>query len=141
MVSIAPPLKAALELRLQIENGISVAESIRNFSRKHIDDSFAKELGHWLFLKETGQKQEIKSVEKLYRQSLLDILSRGLEGEPILENLKDLEQDLCIAADEDLEKYLQKLPFISLIPLLLFQFPAFIFLLLGPLVLDLLSIL
>ena len=41
------------------------------------------------------------------------------------------------ASKEDLESQLQKLPFITLIPLLFLQLPAFLILLLGPLVLKL----
>ncbi len=141
MVSLAPPLKAVLEIRLTIENGLSVTESLRSFSKKNPDDLFAKELGHWLFKKETGQKWDSHFFKPPYRKHLIDILNRGLAGEPILENLQDLEKDLTIAANEDLEKHLQKLPFITLIPLMLLEFPAFILLLLGPLVLDLFSLL
>ena len=139
MVSLAPPLRAVLEIRLCLENGSSVSESIRYFSKKYIDDLFAKQLGYWLFAKEAGHVEVPSFESKPYRQSLVDILERGLQGEPILEHLKGLEQDLYILANEDMEHYIQKLPFISLIPLMLFQFPAFILLLLGPLLLDLLA--
>ncbi len=141
MVSLAPPLKAVLEIRLEIENGLSVTESIRSFSKKNPDNFFAQELGHWLFKRETGQIWSSKFFKTPYRKYFIDILDRGLKGEPILERLQNLEKDLTIAAEEDLEKHLQKLPFLSLIPLMLFEFPAFILLLLGPLILDLLSLL
>ena len=141
MVPLAPPLKAVLEIRLGIEQGLSVAESIRFFSKRNLKDLFARELGHWLFKKETGQVWQSKLFKNSYRKYFINLLTRGLKGEPILERLQILEKDLTIAAEEDLERHLQKLPFISLIPLMLFEFPAFILLLLGPLILDLLSLL
>ena len=141
MVYIAPPLKAVLEIKLEIENGSSIAESIRIFYKKNPGDFFAKELQVWLSKKEAGQNWSSKTFAKIYRKTLLDLLDRGLKGEPILERLQSLEEDLCLAAKEDLQKHLQKLPFISLIPLMIFEFPAFLLLLIGPLVLNLVSLL
>lgn len=139
MDPLAPPLKAVLEIRLQIENGTSIMESIRCFTKKYPEDSFAKNLGLYFFQKEMGKSPSFNFDDKPYRQLLCTILARGLEGEPILEHLKEFEADLCIATHEDLEKHIQKLPFLSLIPLMLFQFPAFILILLGPLLIDLLT--
>lgn len=160
MVPLAPPLRAVLEIRLEIENGVSAAQAIRSFSRRAVDDTFAKELGLWLFAFETGQglswppaqkpagekkslwlfpRAQKPAVKSPFRRQLVDILTRGLRGEPVLDALADLEESLKTATEEDLERHLQKLPFISLIPLMLFELPAFLLLLVGPLILDLLS--
>ena len=139
MVCLAPPLKAVLEIRLQIENGISVPQAIRVYSQRNLEEPFAKELGLWLFSKETGKSYNEEIFKTFYRKRLIETLSCGLEGEPILSALCDLEKDLIFVSNEDLEQHLQKLPFISLIPLMLFEFPAFFLLLLGPLLLNLLS--
>ena len=139
MVGLAPPLKAVLEVRLQIENGVSVPQSVRIYAQRNLHDSFAKELGFWLFAKETGKNYDEKAFNTFYRRRLIDLLNYGLKGEPILEALIDLEKDLIFITNEDLEQHLQKLPLISLIPLMLFEFPAFFLLLVGPLLLNLLS--
>ena len=139
MVYLAPPLRAVLEIRLQIENGVSVSQAIKLYTQRNTEDIFAKELAYWLFSKETGKNYSSEIFNKPYRKHLIELLKRGLNGEPILEALCDFEEDLAFAVHEDLEQYLQKLPFITLIPLLLFEFPAFFLLLAGPLVLDLLS--
>ncbi len=139
MVCLAPPLKAVLEIRLQIENGVSVSQAVRVYVQRNLLDAFAKELGLWLFAKETGKSFDEKAFERLYRRRLIELLNYGLKGEPILEALIDLEEDLVFAANEELERHLQKLPLISLIPLMLLEFPAFFLLLLGPLLLNLLS--
>lgn len=136
---LAPPLKAVLEIRLQMENGISVSQSIRLYAQRNLEDLFAKELCFWLLSKETGRSYQTKTFNKPYRKHLLELLNRGLQGEPILEALCDFEEDLIFATNEDLEQHLQKLPFFSLIPLMLFEFPAFFLLLTGPLFFDLLS--
>jgi len=141
VVSLAPPLKAVLEIRLQLENGISVSQAIRTYSQRNIKEPFAKSLGLWLFSKETGKKEEEEIFNNFYRRRLLNLLNSGLRGEPILESLCELEKDLIFASHEDLEQYLQKLPFLSLMPLMLLELPAFFLLLLGPLILNLLSVL
>lgn len=139
MVCLAPPLKAVLEIRLQMENAVSVSQAIRLYSQRNLDEPFAKALGLWLFAKETGKDFNEDSFDTFYRRRLLDLLDSGLKGEPILSALADLEEDLIFITNEDMEEHLQKLPLISLIPLLLFEFPAFFMLLIGPLLLNLLS--
>ena len=139
MVCLAPPLKAVLEIRLQIENGTSVPQAIRIYSQRNLHDPFAKELGFWLFAKEAGKQYKQNIFKTFYRKRLMEILNCGLKGEPVLEALCDLERDLIFITKEDLEQHLQKLPFIALIPLMLFEFPAFFLLLIGPLLLNLLS--
>ena len=139
MVSLAPPLQAVLEIRLHIESGMSVSRAVKSYVQSSPEDSFAKELGLWLFAEEAGGTFNTQKLKSLYRKHLMDILKRGLKGEPILEILEEYEKDLVEICKEDLEKHLQKLPFISLVPLLLFEFPALLIILIGPLYLNLLS--
>lgn len=139
MVYLAPPLRALLEIRLQIEHGVSVPQAIRIYTQRNIEDDFSKELAFWLFAKETGKDYNKNLFNNPYRKHLLELLSRGIQGEPILSALSEFEQELVFASNENMEQYLQKLPFMSLIPLMIFAFPAFFLLLTGPLVLDLIS--
>ena len=141
MVSLAPPLQAVLEIRLHIESGQSVSQAIKTYIQSTLEDPFAKELGLWLFAEETGRFFNTQTLKSIYRKHLIDILKRGLRGEPVLKILEEYEKDLIEICKEDLEKHLQKLPFISLIPLLLFEFPALLIILIGPLLLNLLSVL
>ena len=133
MVSLAPPLQAVLEIQLHLESGQSVAEAIRSYVKTLPEESFAKELGFFLFTEERGGDFEIQKLKSPYRKHLIELLKRGLQGEPILEGLEELEKDLIEAAKQELEIHLQKLPFLCLIPLLLFEFPALLLLLIGPL--------
>ena len=139
MVDLAPPLKAVLEIRLLIENGNSVAQSIKLYAKVHNDDLFAKELGRWLFAQSTNSEYKNKIFNNFYRKRLLEILKAGLKGEAILQTLCDLEEELIFISHEFLEQHIQKLPLLCLLPLMLFQFPAFFLLLIGPLLLNLLS--
>ena len=139
MVCLAPPLKAVLEIRLQLENGVSVPQAIKLYSQRNLEDPFARAISLWFFAKEAGKEYDKEMFDNFYRRRLIDLLSCGLEGEPILEALCELEEDLVFVANEDMEQHLQRLPLISLIPLMLFEFPAFFLLLAGPLLLNLLS--
>lgn len=137
---LAPPLNAVLQIQMKIKNGLSVRSAIKAYIRENSDCSFATQVNLWLFFLETGKHFSSPDlVKKNYRKILLDILQRGLKGEPILCVLQEFEEELKIIALQDLEEQIQKLPFISLIPLFLFQVPAFFLLLLAPLLLELQS--
>ena len=135
---LAPPLNAVLQIQLKIKSGLSVRSSIKAYVKDFPDCPFAKQINLWLFYMETGKPvTQLISNKKNYRKTLLDILSRGLKGEPILCILQEFELELNRATLQDLEYQVHKLPFLSLIPLFLFQIPAFFLLLLGPLLLEL----
>jgi len=136
MVPLAPSLQAILNLRLYIESGQSVSQAIKTYIKQFPEDFFAQQIAQWLFFEETGRPFNYEDLLP-YRKNLIETLKRGLDGEPILETLNDLEREAVVLCKNDLEKHLQKLPFIFFIPLLIFQFPAFILLFLGPLVFDL----
>jgi len=139
MVDLAPPLKAVLGIRLSIENGYSVSQSIKLYSEAHQEDLFAKELGFWLYAQSAGRNYSHKIFDTFYRKRLLEILNSGLKGEPVLKALTFLEEDLVFISQEFLEQHIQKLPLMALLPLMLFQFPSYFLLLIGPLLLNLLS--
>ncbi len=136
MDCLAPPLRALLSIQLNIQNGLSVHSAIRAYLQDFPDCPFARQVGLWLFCMQTG-KPFTEKVETIHRKMLLDILNRGLKGQPILFILKEFEEELKQVAMQDLEEQIQKLPFLSLIPLFLFQVPAFFLLLLAPLLLEL----
>ena len=138
MDALAPPLKALLHIKLKIRAGKSVRESIKEYVQESMDCPFAKNLGLWLFYKESEQPQHIE-ITQTYRKLLVEVLNRGLEGDQILKPLESLEEEMVTASMNDLDKQLQKLPFIVLTPLLLLQLPAFLILIFAPLVFQLLS--
>jgi hypothetical protein len=72
-----------------------------------------------------------------YQRAFWELISRGLEGQPIVEPLTALEAEIETAANHELDQHLATLPFKALIPLLGLQFPAFALLLLGPLMREL----
>ena len=135
---LAPPLRAALHVQLKIKSGVSMQMALQSYVRDFPDCPFAKQTSLWLFCRQSGQVFEDKLLAKqIYRKTLLSIFARGLKGEPVLHILQDFQQELKDICMQHLEQQIQKLPFLTFIPLFLFQVPAFLLLLLAPLILDL----
>ena len=52
---LAPPLKACLEIRLHLENGISVSQAIKLYCKRHEMEEFPKWISQFLYAKESGK--------------------------------------------------------------------------------------
>lgn len=137
MEDLAPPLKCLLEVRYGLENGASVLFSLKLVAKGQ-KGQLNKEIVDFLISYEKGDKGKelIGELKSPYRVALFEVFLRGLEGEPILNRLKELEAEMVQESHYEIEKKISDLPFITMIPLLLFQFPAFLILLFGPLLLK-----
>ncbi len=139
MDSLAPPLRALLNIKLKIQSGTSTRESIKEYVKETLDCSFAQDLGLWLFQIESESSDPPKPFTHPFRKMLVEVLAQGLEGDQILKSLEILEAEMIRASHRDLDNQLQKLPFIVMIPLLLLQLPAFLLIIFGPLLSKLLG--
>jgi hypothetical protein len=74
-------------------------------------------------------------IQNPVRRNLILLLEKGLLGEPILQNLTTFAEEVQEQSFAEIELFLAQLPFRMLLPLLFFLFPAFLLLLLGPLLL------
>lgn len=136
MESVAPPLKLLLSVKRAIEKGISIKEGINNYISLNQNQEFAKIVTLWFLNIEraVGNQDLLKQIHSPYRRSLLQILERGLNKESIYSTLLNLEQEIIEACDSEIQEKLTKLPYLLMIPVLLFQFPALLMLIFGPLV-------
>lgn len=134
MENIAPPLALLLRVKRSLEKGEPVRQGVLNYIRQG-GDEFAGVVIQWLGLIHQGKETRdlVQSIPSLHRRVLLQILERGLCGEPVYNTLLQLENEFVEACQDELSDRIARLPFILLIPLLLFQFPAFLMLLFGPL--------
>lgn len=134
MENIAPPLALLLRVKRSLEKGQPVRQGVLNYIRQG-GDEFAGVVTQWLGLIHQGKETRdlVQSIPSLHRRVLLQILERGLCGEPVYNTLLQLENEFVEACQDELSDRIARLPFILLIPLLLFQFPAFLMLLFGPL--------
>ena len=140
MEGLAPPLRLLLYCRRSLEKG----EPLRTGIKKYIelkDESFANDVAQWIFLFETGRptNEFLRQLSSSHRRHLLLTLERGLKREPILPLLHLIEQEIAEACEIEIQNQMTTLPYKALLPLLLFVFPAFMMILLGPLLLQLLD--
>ena len=136
MEALAPSLKCILEIQGSLKGGCGVKTALWNYVRRN-DDSFSQQVFEWLRLKEQGgpAKEYRDGVASVYRKTLLSIFDMGLEGLPIIERLEEIEGELLKVSRSELDQYIKRLPFLSLLPLLCFQLPALLLIVLSP-VLD-----
>jgi hypothetical protein len=140
MEGLAPPFQLLIHVRRQIERGLSLKGGIISYL-KTTEDDFSPKVSYWLSLVEKKEATGpfLNQIESVYRKELLRILERGLAGAPILHILRLFEEEVILACENEIQNKLTDLPYLAMIPLLLLQFPAFLLLLLGPLLIQLLD--
>jgi hypothetical protein len=141
MENLTPPvLEAVRELHWRIASGHSMREALRLYLDV-CTSPFAQTLREWWTLRAQDKvgKNERQAFTTHLQRAVLEVIERGIGGQPTLEHLKTLEQEIELAAQAELEAHIGALPFKVLLPLLFFQFPAYLILLLGPLLRDLSS--
>jgi hypothetical protein len=134
MEGLAPSLQYCLDLELYLEVGESVRTSIVSLQRA-TPSSFSSRAAELLcaFDQGAGLEATLQDLNSPYERTILEILARGLTGEPILSAIRVIRQELEVAAAVELDQYMAKLPLLSLVPLLFLLLPAFLILLFGPL--------
>lgn len=142
MEGLAPPLKCLIEIHAALQNGESVRTGINRYlasTPAHSD--FAPDVRRFLFVWEQGGdfRAVIAKIRSPHRRALLDLIATALSGQPILGHLEELRSELIASADSEIREHLELLPIKMLMPLLFFQFPAFLLLLFGPLLNHLLE--
>lgn len=136
MEHLSPSLSLLFSVRRSIEMGFSVRKGIDEWLELARDEEFRPFVVRWRIHLERGNQLSEKDWASVgpWRRNLLEALGRGLRGESIGKTLESLEAEMLRAAEEELQVKLSKLPYLAMIPTLLFQLPAFLLLLFGPLV-------
>lgn len=138
MEGLAPPLKFCLDLELKVEMGTSVRSAVYEILKNSAHDDACDFL---LLVRDLvrvhdhlGEPLQIaKKAPTSYQRAVLELIVRGLRGEPILLALRIVQKELEIVCQNELDRYMRRLPLLALVPLLTFQLPAFLILLFGPL--------
>ena len=131
METVAPPLVTAIQsVRWLIGAGSSPKDAFKIYLRENADELAEDYRERWIL-------KSARPFRSVYRRALWDLIERGVAGEPILNALHALEDEVNRCATAELDLHLVTLPFKMLIPLLIFQFPAHLLLLLGPTLDDL----
>lgn len=133
-------LSCASYISLSLKQGVYLKISLNTWVAKNIGP-FSLELREFLQYWESGANVEklIQEKKSYLKSSLFELFYWGLQGRGIYAPLKALEKELFSEANRQVHRQLSRLPYIMLVPLLLFQLPAFLLLLLGPLLSEFLT--
>ncbi|MGE0527275.1 MAG: hypothetical protein AB7G93_22230 [Bdellovibrionales bacterium] len=135
MDALTPPLLTAIrETRWLVSSGRSMRESFRMYLDSTNDSLAAHLRQRWILKWQTPHHStSLTPFPSHYQSVFWEIVERGCAGQPVLESLVALEEEVELAAQAELDHHLATLPFKALIPLMTLQFPAFLLVLLGPL--------
>ena len=136
MEGLAPPLKCLIEMQSSLQNGEVIRLGLRRYlTSASVKDDFASVIRRFVFAWDQGQdwRAIIMQVASPQRRALLDLIALSFNGQPIMGHLEELRTEIVSACDLEIRAQLDMLPMKMLIPLLIFQFPAFLLLLFGPL--------
>ena len=136
MEGLAPPLKCLIEMQSALQNGEVIRQGLRRYLQATVPgDEFATVIRRFTFAWDQGQdwRELIGQVTSPHRRALLDLIATGFAGQPVMVHLEELRTEIIAACDLEIRGRLDMLPLKMLVPLLFFQFPAFLLLLFGPL--------
>ncbi|MFN7728853.1 MAG: hypothetical protein ACK5P7_06830 [Bdellovibrio sp.] len=136
MENVTPTMRLLQSVRYSMEGGESVRQGLVAYLQLS-PDALSPLVRQWLHLFERGASTHafLGEIQSPVRRHLLLLLEKGLLGEPILQSLTSFAEEVQEQSIAEIELFLAQLPFRMLLPLLFFLFPAFLLLLLGPLLL------
>ena len=135
MEDLAPPLELLLSVKSSIEKGKSIPEGIKRYTTHFNEQPFARITRQWLVLveRQMGTQELVNTQKSIHRRQLLQLLEKGIKKEPIYHQLLILEHEIYQACEREIQEKLIKLPYLVMIPVLFFQFPALLTVIFGPL--------
>lgn len=131
MEVLNPTYCILLQVRFQLSCGVGVLEALRRVRATPSD--FSTKFQSWLIAKSNGlefattQRFSI-SIQRIF----IEVLERGLAGQPILSRLDELEIEMKMRLIEEIELHTSKMPILLTLPLVGLIFPSFMLLLAGP---------
>lgn len=137
MAHIVPSIAFLMDIKSGIEQGVSVNESILRVLNRQKDEFGLQMALWWSYEKNAIGNQIVFKTQ--YQKSLAEILHNGLQGAPIYEQLQLLEKEMSEEFERQWRGHLEALPMKLSLPLLVFFFPAYIVLMFGPLIIQLLN--
>ena len=122
------------EVRWSLEGGYSLSYSLKRVAGSEGGDFASKIL--WLLKEEeaSSAEQEFPFEVTPEERACLGLFSRGLQGEVIAASLEALSAELEVKIIHSVDMRVKRMPFLSLIPIFLFQWPALLLLFLWPII-------
>ena len=128
------------ELVMAMESGVSARKFSSDYTSSS-DSAWSTLLSTHIykFMNNNFNFSMLKLVKNSYERTLLHLILKSFQGQPVLKELKALESEYFKAHKQQLERHLLKLPYLSLIPLFVFLFPSYLLLMLGPILKSLIE--
>ena len=131
MVHIVPSLSLIKKFRYLLQSGKSASLSLK-LAIEDENTEFSRKINLWFMQYRAEGCSEI-AFKPHGQKFFVEILSRALDGAPVLQILDQLENEMEQEFERQWKAWLESLPYKLSIPLLLFFFPAYGVLLFGPL--------
>ena len=139
MEALAPIYVAIVEVRSLLENGDSLLQGLKRVS-ENTSGELRWQFHQFLLGFERGEQAPHRVLSMSFlRKEFFGLLERGLKGEPILEPMKALEEQCLADCHQQIHRFLNTIGFKTMFPVLFFLLPAYLLLLLGPFLEDLLK--
>ncbi len=127
------------ELVFALEDG----QSSYNFVESYVEvntNAWTQKLSQFIFKYKSNSvtNDDFQSIVNPYEKAILQLLIKSFEGDPVSEELKKIENQYFLAHQKNLDQHILKLPYLNMLPLFIFLFPAYLTLLLGPIFRELL---
>lgn len=125
-------------IKYKLESGEAIRPSLAAFASSH-QSELGLQVATWISLLERGLQTSsyLAQIKSPVRRQMFFVFERGLRGESILGSLVQMESELLDHCYEQIEKHMVILPLKMLLPLMGFIFPAFLIIVLGPLIQEL----
>jgi hypothetical protein len=130
-----PVLNAVRTVSWLIGSGRSMNEALKLYVQNH-EDPFASKVRDLHMTMTAGHVVE-PHLNSPWQNAFWELATRGCLGQPVLEPLRALEDEIERAAQAELDDHISTLPFRVMLPMLIFMFPAYLLVLLGPLIREL----
>lgn len=125
------------DLKRAIEKNQSIQLGIKFFISRGLKCKFALKFGEFWRQHQLGPVQTTDVLLNHLsfnsaQRALLFVVMKGLSGQPVYENLKQLEMEYIDYCEDEIQRHVQKLPLLLQIPMLGLIFPAMMSLLIVP---------
>lgn len=141
MVGLSPCQALIHEVLLHMDSGQSLSFALRS-SMSKLPAEIGVQVSRLLILHQTNAESVYHPQEMApLRAVLFEILWSGLNGASVVQKLEELLPEAERLAHMDLQNFVSRTPIYSMLIVLLFFFPAFLILTLGPLVFEMLEVL
>jgi hypothetical protein len=137
MENLAPSLRILIFVRYSLERGEGLKSALTKWLKTEKTEPFSDDIQKMILLLNLSQScnEVIQRQKSPYRRACLQVLMQGLKGESIYAQVCALEEETLEACKQEVEAFQLTLPIKTMLPLVLFQFPAFLLIVLGPLLL------